>query len=278
MDQRHRSSEPKDNRKSSDNYEKENINFHILSPQPQRKGLLPRVQRMRDREKKTLILDLDETLVHSSFDKWKWDIELPITMDNQNHIVYVKIRPRAIDFLRKITKYYEVAIFTASVANYADPLIEKLDTNNYGFYKLFREDWTYNGNYIKDISRLGRDLKDCIIVDNLAKSYANQPENGIPILSWYDDPRDKELDLMFPLLIMLSKVKDVRKYVKRMVRKDKISYGIVNSLFANKPEFKEILKKISAIRNCKKSPNKSIKNNKENQPIVANEQAKSSKK
>jgi len=61
-------------------------------------------------------------------------------MDNQNHIVYVKIRPRAIDFLRKITKYYEVAIFTASVANYADPLIEKLDTNNYGFYKLFRED------------------------------------------------------------------------------------------------------------------------------------------
>jgi len=69
MDQRHRSSEPKDNRKSSDNYEKENINFHILSPQPQRKGLLPRVQRMRDREKKTLILDLDETLVHSSFDK-----------------------------------------------------------------------------------------------------------------------------------------------------------------------------------------------------------------
>ena len=112
----------------------------------------------------------------------------------------------------------------------------------------------------------------------MAKSYANQPENGIPILSWYDDPRDKELDLMFPLLIMLSKVKDVRKYVKRMVRKDKISYGVVNSLFANKPEFKEILKKISAIRNCKKSPNKSIKNNKENQPIVANEQAKSSKK
>lgn len=267
MDQRHRSSEPKDKGKAENGYDKESIDFHILSPQPQRKGLLPRVHRMRDRGKKTLILDLDETLVHSSFEKWKWDIELPISMDNQNHTVYVNIRPRAIDFLRKITKYYEVAIFTASVANYADPLIETLDTNKYGFYKLFREDWTYNGNYTKDLSRLGRDLKDCIIVDNLAKSYANQPENGIPILSWYDDPNDKELDLMFPLLIMLSKMRDVRKYVKRMVKKDKIDYNIINSLFKNKPEFKEILKKISVIKNYKKSPKK---DNKENRQMASN--------
>lgn len=60
-------------------------------------------------------------------------------MDGQRYIVYVRIRPRALDFLRKITKYYEVAIFTASVADYADPLIDQLDTDGYKFHKLFRE-------------------------------------------------------------------------------------------------------------------------------------------
>jgi RNA polymerase II subunit A small phosphatase-like protein len=185
MDDRHRSSEPKSNENPSEGYGNENVGFHVLSPQPQKTSLLPRIQRLRDKGKKTLILDLDETLVHSTFDKINnADIELPVNFDGTDSVVYVKIRPRVLDFLRKITKYYEVVIFTASVANYADPLIDLLDSNKYGFYKLFREHCTYNGNYIKDLSKLGREMKDCIIVDNLPKSYANQPENGIPILSW----------------------------------------------------------------------------------------------
>lgn len=67
MDQRHRSSEPKNN--EADDYDKENLGFQILSPQPQRSAFLPRVQRHKDMNKKTLVLDLDETLVHSSFEK-----------------------------------------------------------------------------------------------------------------------------------------------------------------------------------------------------------------
>lgn len=140
MDNRHRSSEPKTNENPTEEYDKENVGFHVLSPQPQKTSLLPRIQRIRDRGKKTLILDLDETLVHSTFDKCNdADIELPVSFDGTDSMVFVKIRPRVIDFLRKITKYYEVVIFTASVANYADPLIDLLDLNKYGFYKLFRE-------------------------------------------------------------------------------------------------------------------------------------------
>ena len=281
MDKRHRSSEPKEPEKPQDDYDKENLDFHAFSPQPIRDSFLPRIQRMRDRDKKTLILDLDETLVHSSFEKCKADIELPVTMDGQDHIIYVKIRPRARDFLKKITKYYEVAIFTASVANYADPLIDLLDGNKYGFYKLFREHCTYNGNYVKDLSRLGRDLKDCIIVDNLPKSYANQPDNGLPIVSWYDDENDKELELLFPILIMLSEVKDVRSYIKKIVVKDRINYDIVFSLFQKNPVYHQTLKTMWKIKNQimtpspKKSKKKMLKDskvNKENKSKVANSQ------
>lgn len=147
-----------------------NINFQVLSPQPQKSSFLPRIQRYRDQDKKTLILDLDETLVHSSFEVCPdADIVLNVNFDGVENKIYVKVRPGAVDFLWKITKFYEVVIFTASVANYADPLVDKLDKANYSFYKLFREHCTYTGNYIKDISKLGRDLRDCIIVDNLPK-------------------------------------------------------------------------------------------------------------
>jgi Dullard-like phosphatase family protein len=175
MDHRHRSSDPKDNvNAASDQYDKENIGFHVLSPQPHREHYMPRIQRPKDMNKKTLILDLDETLVHSAkrlpdgrppcSDP---DIVLSVSFEGQNEEIFVKIRPGAIDFLRKITKFYEVAVFTASVANYADKLIDILDVSKYGFYKFFREHCTYDNNYVKDLSKLGRDLKDCVMVDNL---------------------------------------------------------------------------------------------------------------
>jgi len=142
--------------------------------------------------------------VHSSFEEINDpDIILSVNFEGKQSKIYVKIRPGAIDFLRKICKYYEVAIFTASVANYADPLVDKLDFSKYGFYKLFREHWTYNGNYTKDLSKLGREMKDWIIVDNLSKSYWLQPDNGLPILSWYDDQNDMELDKLYQLLKLL---------------------------------------------------------------------------
>lgn len=248
MEHRHRSSEPKGTNDESD-YDKENVGFQILSPQPQRTSYLPRIQRFKDKDKKTLVLDLDETLVHSSFDKCpNPDIVLSVNFEGKENKIYVKVRPGAIDFLRKISKIYEVVVFTASVANYADPLVDILDVDSYGFYKLFREHCTYNGNYIKDLSKLGRELKDCIIVDNLPKSYANQPENGLPILSWYEDPADIELDKLYPLLIMLSKVKDVRPYIKKLVVKDKISYERVYKIFEKRSDCSSLIKILNSLQ------------------------------
>lgn len=59
--------------------------------------------------------------------------------------------------------------------------------------RLFRDQCTYidGGTYVKDMSKIGRDLKDAVILDNTPKCYSLQPECGVPITSWYDDPDDK---------------------------------------------------------------------------------------
>ena len=123
----------------------------------------------KDSSKKTLVLDLDETLVHSQFVPFskKSDLVLKIDLENQIHDIHVMIRPGVNEFLKKMGKLYEIIIFTASVSKYADPLLDIIDKNHNCSHRLFREHCSMVGiTYIKDLKKLGRDLKDIIIVDN----------------------------------------------------------------------------------------------------------------
>lgn len=87
--------------------------------------------------------------------------------------------------------------------------------------RLYREHcFSFQGSYIKDLSLLGRDMKDVIIVDNSPNAYHFHNENAVPILSWYDDPDDRCLFEMIPLLEALSQVPDVRSVIPKFVRKD----------------------------------------------------------
>ena len=75
-----------------------------------------------------MVLDLDETLVHSSFKPPKKpDIALPVDIEGRICHVYVLVRPGCLKFLNEMSKYYEVVIFTASLSKYADPLMDILD-------------------------------------------------------------------------------------------------------------------------------------------------------
>lgn len=206
-----------------------------FSPQPKKESYLPSHQRGKDRGKKTLVLDLDETLVHSSMEPVKSaDIQMEMMWENKLCHVSVQVRPGALEFLQRMTKIFEVVIFTASVSNYANPLIDdNLDPNHYGFYKLYREHCTYKQNaYVKDLSRIGRDLKDVIIVDNLPHSYRLQPANGVPISSWYDDKSDQELFSLGSFLENLSKVDDVRPFISKIIQNDKVNYKTAFAIFA----------------------------------------------
>eukprot|EP00457_Paulinella_chromatophora_P007352 gb/GEZN01007375.1/.p1 GENE.gb/GEZN01007375.1/~~gb/GEZN01007375.1/.p1 ORF type:complete len:248 (+),score=38.22 gb/GEZN01007375.1/:243-986(+) len=160
---------------------------------------------------KTLVLDLDETLVHSSFTKINdADFEISIELDGSVYQVFVRKRPGVDEFMKWIADRFEVVIFTASLAKYADPLLDILDKDGIVKKRLFREACVQHfGNYVKDLSLLGRELKNSIIVDNSPFSYMFQPSNAIAITSWFNDKSDNELIELFPKLEQLMKCDDV---------------------------------------------------------------------
>jgi len=161
--------------------------------------------------KKTLVLDLDETLVHSSFKPIAQpDYVIPVQIENQVHNVYVLKRPGVDEFLKAMGEIYEIVIFTASVGKYADPVLDTLDKYKVVRHRLFREACIhYKGNYVKDLSQLGRNLKHVIILDNSPASYIFHPTNAIPVTSWFNDLEDNELYELIPFLMDLKKVDNV---------------------------------------------------------------------
>ncbi|KAI5120342.1 hypothetical protein M0805_009417 [Coniferiporia weirii] len=162
--------------------------------------------------RKCLVLDLDETLVHSSFKSIQHaDYVVPVEIEYHWHNVYVIKRPGVDLFLKKMGEIYEVVVFTASLSKYADPVLDKLDIHNVVTHRLFREScYNHKGNYVKDLSQLGRPIEDTIILDNSPASYIFHPNNAVPVSSWFNDPHDTELTDLCPFLADLGTVDDVR--------------------------------------------------------------------
>jgi carboxy-terminal domain RNA polymerase II polypeptide A small phosphatase len=154
------------------------------------------------------VLDLDETLIHSKFSiaqlqacktRGKADFQMRIIVEGRPIQVYVLIRPGVSFFLSRLSLLYELVIYTASMSIYANPLVDTIDPDRLIPFRLYRDHcFSYQGSYIKDLS------SDVIIVDNSPNAYHFHPENAVPILSWYDDPDDKCLFEMLPLLEALS--------------------------------------------------------------------------
>ncbi|KAF7213831.1 CTD (carboxy-terminal domain, RNA polymerase II, polypeptide A) small phosphatase-like a [Nothobranchius furzeri] len=179
-------------------------------PKPPAKFLLPEVN-ISDYNKNCVVIDLDETLVHSSFKPISnADFIVPVEIDGTVHQVYVLKRPHVDEFLQKMGELFECVLFTASLAKYADPVADLLDQWGVFRARLFRESCVFHrGNYVKDLSRLGRELRKVIIIDNSPASYIFHPENAVPVQSWFDDMTDTELLDLIPLLEGLSKEEDV---------------------------------------------------------------------
>lgn len=166
----------------------------------------------QDWGRKCLVLDLDETLVHSSFKLVpNADFVVNVEIDGTMHNVYVIKRPGVDEFLRAMGRVYEVVVFTASLNKYADPVLDILDVHDSVRHRLFREScYNHHGNYVKDLSQLGRPLRDTIILDNSPASYIFHPANAVPVSSWFNDPHDTELTDLCPFLEDLCHVQDVR--------------------------------------------------------------------
>ncbi|KAK2760873.1 Nuclear envelope morphology protein 1 [Arachnomyces sp. PD_36] len=181
---------------------------------------------------KTLVLDLDETLIHSLSKGGRMssghmvEVKLsapvttaatpggvPTTVGPQHPILYyVHKRPHCDDFLRKVCKWYKLVVFTASVQEYAEPVIDWLERERKYFQgRYFRQHCTLrNGAYIKDLSSVEPDLSKVMILDNSPMSYIFHEDNAIPIEGWINDPTDNDLLHLIPMLEALQYVTDVR--------------------------------------------------------------------
>ena len=154
-------------------------------PQPDEPYFKPK--KPDDKRDYCLVLDLDETLVHY--------------FEDENE-AYVKVRMGTENFIRQLSRYCEIAIFTASTQNYADIVIDGLDCKDLIDYRLYREHTTLiNGVNIKDLSKLGRDMKKIIIIDNIEENYQLQPNNGLNISDFEGDESDNELDYLLEDLL-----------------------------------------------------------------------------
>lgn len=165
----------------------------------------------------SLVLDLDETLVHCTIEPIPdADMTFPVFFNGIQYTVHVRTRPYLTEFLEAVSRRFEVVVFTASQKVYANELLDRIDPDGrYIKHRMFRESCLLvEGNYIKDLNVLGRDLSTAVLVDNSPHAFGYQVDNGIPIESWFDDPHDTELLKLEQFLSTLEGVDDVRVMVR----------------------------------------------------------------
>ncbi|KRX06117.1 HAD-like domain [Pseudocohnilembus persalinus] len=140
---------------------------------------VPFLPKMDEKFKYTVVLDMDETLIHY-FEK------------GENS--YFKVRPFCDIFLQEMSEMYELVIFTAGISQYANWVMDTIDPKGYVKYRLYRQHCIQTNNFsYKDLNKLGRNLKRTIIVDNVKDNFRLHKQNGIEITSWFSDTKDTAL-------------------------------------------------------------------------------------
>ncbi|NXV59315.1 CNEP1 phosphatase, partial [Molothrus ater] len=132
------------------------VRYDVLPLSPISRNRLNQVKR------KILVLDLDETLIHSHHDG----------------VLRPTVRPGTPpDFILKVSQWYELVVFTASMEIYGCAVADKLDNNRSILNRrYYRQHCTLElGSYIKDLSVVHSDLSSIVILDNSPGAYRSHP-------------------------------------------------------------------------------------------------------
>ena len=186
---------------------------------------LPQLPENIEKTTYTLVLDLDETLVHFFF-----------TPSGGNFL----IRPYCFKFLEDMSKIFEVAIFTAATKDYADSILDIIDPNKKLInHRLYRHHTSIREMcFVKDLTKIGRNLNRCLIIDNIADNFKFQPDNGIQCTTWIDNMRDTQLNDLDLILtkIIEKKPQDIRPIIKKL--NEEVNKKMKNNMNLN--PFKDI--------------------------------------
>ena len=184
------------------------------------KEFAPFLPNLNSKYKYTLVLDMDETLVHFFFTK---------------HKGMFFIRPYCFEFLNQLKELYEIITFTAGTKEYADYILNLLDPNNELIqYRLYRQHVTIFGcNVYKDLNKLGRDLSKVIIIDNMKDNFKMQPNNGLYVKTWINDINDYQFKDLLKILkdIVLFNVIDVRIIIGKINEKINKENNLINPYY-----------------------------------------------
>ena len=174
--------------------DKHNLKILKLLKEYEKSKIEPPFIKTPNKKKYTLVLDLDETLINIEF------------KDNSSNKCILHLRPGLFWFLSKVKPFYELITFTSASKEYAQPIINEIELKNKYFdYNFFREHSVISGNdFVKDISRIGRDMKKIIIVDNMEQNFRLNKQNGIKIKPFYGDKNDKILYELSKILVMIA--------------------------------------------------------------------------
>jgi Dullard-like phosphatase family protein len=196
-------------------------------------SLLP-PQSKRDKGRLTVILDMDETLLHSEFttadnDYRQFeerlevsrppDFTLRLNTADGDETVHVLKRNGLKHFLEQVSLHFEPILFTAALPVYASPVLDQIDPERLLRHRLYRDATvSYRGeNFVKDVGRLGRPMNRIVIVDNNPHAMLPHPDNALPVVSFYDQ-EDNELEKVLDTLMEMKKFQDIRPFMKQRFR------------------------------------------------------------
>ncbi len=161
------------------------------------------------------------------FDEGQSNLDCFSVVLNDGDVAHVALRPGLREFLVKLASKYHIAVYTAAVQSYANPVLDVIDPKGELFHQRFfrcscRE---LNGAFLKDLSRaFGKDFEPtrCVLVDNNPISFMCQPHNGILLTSWYNDSEDTALEAVLNLLENLEDLDDLRPSLKEAFRMEEL--------------------------------------------------------
>ena len=174
-----------------------------------------------DSKQRVIVLDLDETVVHAEAFNFGTVYSKTISVTNlngQNELYGLHIRPHTTNFLESLALQFRIVVFTASIADYAQKVVQAIDPEGkYISGVLSRDDCDlFSGLYIKNLSRIGHASPDnVLIVDNHVHSYSFHIDQGIPIKPFYSDMNDNELLRLKELLLEAHTFPTLKQFMQK---------------------------------------------------------------